>query len=91
MPRRYHDYPPEFQILNVVSSVGATILAAGYIFPMFYLVWSLWCGAKASSNPWQAKGLEWTTTSPPPKHNFEREPLVDFEAYDYPVVVDEHV
>ena len=91
MPRRYHNYPPEFQILNVVSSVGATILAVGYIFPMFYLVWSLWAGKKAPSNPWQAKGLEWTTTSPPPKHNFEREPVVDFPAYDYPVIVDADV
>ena len=91
MPRRYQDYPTEFQILNIVSSVGATILAAGYIFPMFYLVWSLWGGKKAPDNPWQAKGLEWTPASPPPKHNFEREPTVDFEAYDYPLVVDESV
>ena len=91
MPRRYHDYPPEFQILNIVSSVGATILAAGYIFPMVYLVWSLWFGKKAPDNPWQAKGLEWTTTSPPPKHNFEQQPVVDFPAYDYPHVVDQGV
>ena len=83
MPRRYHDYPPEFQLLNVLSSAGATILAAGYIFPMFYLVWSLWYGKKAPSNPWDAKGLEWTTLSPPPTHNFLVQPIVDFEPYDY--------
>ena len=85
MPRRYHDYPPEFQILNILSSAGAVILAAGYLFPMVYLIWSLWFGKKAPANPWDAKGLEWTTTSPPPAHNFAEPPTVDFEAYDYPI------
>ena len=85
MPRRYHDYPPEFQLLNVLSSAGATILAAGYIFPMVYLVWSLWYGRRAPDNPWDAKGLEWTTTSPPPAHNFLTQPIVDFEPYAYPL------
>ena len=85
MPRRYHDYPPEFQLLNILSSAGATILAAAYLFPMVYLIWSLWFGRRAPSNPWDAKGLEWTTTSPPPAHNFDYPPTVDFEAYDYPV------
>ena len=85
MPRRYHDYPPEFQLLNVMSSAGSTILAAGYIFPMVYLTWSLWFGKRAPPNPWEAKGLEWTTSSPPPAHNFYQEPTVDFEPYDYPM------
>ena len=89
MPRRYHVYPPEFQLLNVMSSAGSTILAAGYIFPMVYLVWSLWFGRKAPDNPWNARGLEWTTTSPPPPHNFLETPIVDFEAYDYPNKVPE--
>ena len=84
MPRRYHDYPPEFQLLNILSSAGSTILAAGYIFPMVYLTWSLFYGARAPANPWQAKGLEWTTLSPPPTHNFLVQPIVDFEPYDYP-------
>jgi cytochrome c oxidase subunit 1 len=84
MPRRYHVYPPEFQLLNIMSSAGATILAAGYFFPMVYLIWSLWYGKKAPANPWNAKGLEWTTSSPPPAHNFLETPLVDFEPYGYP-------
>jgi len=83
MPRRYHVYPPEFQLLNIMSSAGATILAAGYFFPMVYLIWSLWYGKKAPANPWNAKGLEWTTSSPPPTHNFLNTPLVDFEPYGY--------
>ena len=91
MPRRYHDYPPEFQLLNIMSSAGATILAAGYLFPMVYLIWSLWFGRKAPDNPWDAKGLEWTTTSPPPAHNFRRPPTVDYEPYDYPIKTPEDV
>ncbi len=89
MPRRYHTYPPEFQLLNVMSSAGSTILALGYFFPMIYLTWSLWFGKRAPPNPWQAKGLEWTTTSPPPAHNFTSVPIVDFEAYDYDIKVQE--
>ena len=91
MPRRYHIYPAEFQLLNILSSAGSTILAAGYIFPMVYLLWSLWFGKKAPANPWDAKGLEWTTTSPPPTHNFAIPPIVDFEPYDYPIKVNEGV
>ena len=89
MPRRYHVYPHEFQLLNILSSAGATILAAGYLFPFVYLLWSLWYGDKAPANPWDAKGLEWTTSSPPPKHNFIKPPIVDFEPYDYPIKVKE--
>ncbi len=84
MPRRYNTYDPQFQVLNVVSSAGATILAAAYIFPMIYLIYSLFYGERAGPNPWDARGLEWTTTSPPPPHNFETPPIVDFDPYDYP-------
>ena len=84
MPRRYHVYPPSFQFLNILSSAGATILAFAYLFPLIYLTWSLFHGKQAGPNPWEAKGLEWTTTSPPPPHNFEHTPIVDFDPYDYP-------
>ena len=84
MPRRYHAYAPEFQVLNVLSTAGATVLAAGYLLPMIYLLWSLKFGRKAGTNPWGAVGLEWATTSPPPKENFHETPVVTWEAYDYP-------
>jgi len=84
MPRRYHAYAPEFQVLNVLSTAGATILAVGYLLPMIYLFWSLKFGRKAGTNPWGAVGLEWATTSPPPKENFHETPVVTWEAYDYP-------
>ncbi len=83
MPRRYHSYPPEFQVLNVMSSAGATILGAGYLLPLIYFVWSMRYGPKASANPWGAVGLEWQTTSPPPTDNFPATPVVVAPAYDY--------
>ncbi len=91
MPRRYHAYPPEFQLLNVLSSAGASILAVGYVVPMFYLLWSLRNGEIAGPNPWGATGLEWTTASPPPTTNFLETPIVTTEAYDYPAPVEGHV
>jgi cytochrome c oxidase subunit 1 len=83
MPRRYHAYPEEFQVLNVMSTAGASILAVGYIIPLIYLIWSLRYGPAAGPNPWGAKGLEWETPSPPPQHNFEVTPVVTTEAYEY--------
>jgi cytochrome c oxidase subunit I len=83
MPRRYHVYVPEFQVLNVLSSAGATILGIGYALPLFYLIWSLKYGEKAGPNPWGAVGLEWAIPSPPPTENFHETPVVSWEAYDY--------
>ena len=83
MPRRYATYPPEFQVLNVMSSAGASILGIGYLIPLVYLIWSLRSGPIAGPNPWRAKGLEWETASPPPTENFEETPVVTQEAYAY--------
>ncbi|MCB1884500.1 MAG: cytochrome c oxidase subunit I [Geminicoccaceae bacterium] len=83
MPRRYHEYPSEFQVYHVLSSAGAVVLGAAYLLPLGYFLWSLRYGQPASDNPWDAKGLEWRTASPPPKHNFPSTPRVDEEAYDY--------
>jgi len=83
MPRRYHAYPPEFQVLNVLSTAGATVLGVGYMLPMLYLAWSLKYGAIAGDNPWQATGLEWQIQSPPLTENFVEIPIMDHEAYDY--------
>jgi cytochrome c oxidase subunit 1 len=83
MPRRYHTYPDEFQVLNVLSTAGASVLAFGYALPMCYFLWSLKWGARAGSNPWGAKGLEWETSSPPPTVNFLEQPVVTEDAYAY--------
>ncbi|KAA5541808.1 cytochrome c oxidase subunit I [Roseiconus nitratireducens] len=82
-PRRYHTYPDEFQVFHVMSSLGATILGIGYLLPCCYLLWSLKFGRRASNDPWHATGLEWRTTSPPPKHNFLSQPTVSGPPYAY--------
>ncbi len=51
MPRRYHVYPPEFQVFNVLSSAGASVLGLGLLLPAIYLTWSLKYGAPAPPNP----------------------------------------
>jgi cytochrome c oxidase subunit 1 len=83
MPRRYAEYPPEWQVLNVMSTAGASVMGVGYFMTVCYLVWSLRYGKVAGANPWRAAGLEWTTSSPPPTHNFYQAPVVDHEAYNY--------
>ncbi|MBZ5530361.1 MAG: cytochrome c oxidase subunit I [Acidobacteriia bacterium] len=90
MPRRYHMYPPEFQVLNVLSSAGASVLAVGFIMPLVYFLWSLKYGQVAGDNPWDAKGLEWQTTSPPPTHNFHEIPVVTEDPYNYGDDEEEH-
>ncbi|REK18761.1 MAG: cytochrome c oxidase subunit I [Planctomycetota bacterium] len=83
MPRRYHVYPDEFQVLNVMSTAGASILGVGYLIPLVYLIWSLRYGKIAGPNPWQATGLEWQTPSPPPTFNFDETPSVTERPYQY--------
>ena len=83
MPRRYYQYAPEFQVYNVLSSAGASILAVGYALPLVYLLWSLGYSPKAGPNPWQATGLEWQTPSPPPPDNFPVTPVVTEPPYQY--------
>jgi cytochrome c oxidase subunit 1 len=83
MPRRYHQYLPRYQDLNVLSSIGAAILAVSYLMPLFYLGYSLFRGKPAQANPWRATGLEWTTASPPPEHNFHETPVVTSGPYEY--------
>ena len=84
MPRRYHVYPEEFQVLNVhVLGRAPRSWASATCIPMVYFAWSMRYGKIAPGNPWDATGLEWQTTSPPPTENFAMTPVVDEEAYDY--------
>ena len=83
MPRRYHAYPPEFQVFNVLSTAGASILAAGYFVPAIYLIWSMRYGRRAEANPWNLPGLEWRIQSPPLTENFTSTPIVTWAAYEF--------
>ena len=83
MPRRYYDYPPEYQTLHVVSTVGSWVLALGLIITLVYLLWALKSGKRSGDNPWHSASYEWQTRSPPPKHNFDEEPVFETDPYDY--------
>ncbi len=84
MPRRYATYAPEFQVMHVLSTAGASILGIGYIMPIIYLTWAWRKGPRSPQNPWNAKGLEWEQSpTPPPTFNFDVPPVVTEPAYNY--------
>ena len=83
MPRRYAAYPPEFQVLNIFSTAGASVLGIGLLLPVIYLIHSLFAGKLAGDNPWMLPGLEWRIPSPPPTENFASTPVVTWEAYEF--------
>jgi len=83
MPRRYYSYPAQYQWLHVLSTAGASILGAGLLLTLGYLVLALARGPRAARNPWHGAGYEWITASPPPPHNFEKPLSVARGPYDY--------
>ncbi len=84
MPRRYYDYLPVFEPLNRVSSVGAYMIGIGFIIGLVAVIHALLSKQEnCGPNPWGAKTLEWTTTSPPPHDNFEHTPIVTAGPYEY--------
>jgi cytochrome c oxidase subunit I len=84
MPRRYYDYPPEFELLHSVSTVFAFMNAAGYGLALLNLFWAIkFSKQKASDNPWDSLSLEWKTATPPPTENFPETPIVTGGMYDY--------
>ena len=82
MPRRYFNYPPEFQAYHVLSTMGAYLLGIAFTIMLFYLLKSLVRGERAPGNPWGGASLEWQSPSPPPVENFVGEPRV-MDPYDY--------
>jgi cytochrome c oxidase subunit 1 len=89
MPRRYYNYIPQFEMLHKTSTVGSWILGVGFLLVAAYLVHSLIKGAKAPSNPWGARTLEWMSASPPPTENFTYSPVVTHHPYDFNVPLKE--
>jgi cytochrome c oxidase subunit 1 len=78
MPRRIFEYQQDsgWQVYNLISTVGAFIIALGVLISIFNVVRSLKVGTLAGPDPWKANTLEWFTTSPPPEHNFDAIPRV---------------
>jgi cytochrome c oxidase subunit 1 len=83
MPRRYYDYPPQFQTLHLISTIGSWILIAGLIGIFFNLLQALRKGERAGNNPWGGTTLEWQISSPPPAENFEKIPVVEKGPYEF--------
>jgi cytochrome c oxidase subunit 1 len=81
MPRRYYDYMPQYTIYHVISTIGAYMMAVGFVVVAAYLLHSLWKGAKAPANPWGGATNEWQCGSPPPHNNFDNPPPV-IDPYD---------
>ena len=80
MPRRVFHYPqsPEWGTLNLISSIGAFLIAFGvaiFLWNFFNSI-ILGHGKPAGDDPWEGDTLEWATTSPPPVYNFPRIPVV---------------
>jgi cytochrome c oxidase subunit I len=77
MPRRYIDYPEAFAFWNYVSSWGAFLSFASFVFFIGVIAWTLLRGRRVTeNNPWNeyADTLEWTLPCPPPEHTFETLP-----------------
>ena len=83
MPRRYHDYLPEFHPYHLASTIGALILVPGLLLMFWNLLSGMRKGKPAGDNPWQATTLEWQTSSPPPLLNFETLPVVSSGPYEF--------
>jgi len=83
MLRRYGEYPPRFQVLNVISTAGSWALASGLAATVAYLAWSLVKGERAPGNPWGSRGFEWMTPSPPPTHNYDVTPVITHRPHNY--------
>ena len=79
MPRRYPDYPDAFEGWNMISSIGAYISAASFLFFIFLAIYTLVAGRRVGPNYWGegATTLEWYVSSPPPFHQFEKQPVVN--------------
>jgi cytochrome c oxidase subunit 1 len=78
MPRRIYEYADtgNLHALNLISSIGAFILALGVLVTVWNVLRSLRHGPVAGPDPWKANTLEWFTPSPPPPNNFDVVPRV---------------
>jgi cytochrome c oxidase subunit I len=83
MPRRYATYVPEFAPYHQASTIGAMILGGGVALMVFYLIASLLVRKKAKENQWGGVTLDWCCPTPPPHLNFDHDPKIVHEVYDY--------
>lgn len=92
MPRRYYSYLPQFSDMHQLSTIGAFFNGIGYTLAILNLAYAaIWGTRRASSNPYNALGLEWQAPSPPPHDNFVTTPVVTGSSYDYGIPVEEYL
>ena len=91
MNRRVSDYTTDLEGGNLLSSISAFVLGAGFILLVVNLLWSARRGPKAGDNPWNATTLEWQVSSPPPEHNFPSLPEIVGHPYHYGAPGSSHV
>ncbi|MEM9717292.1 MAG: cbb3-type cytochrome c oxidase subunit I, partial [Pseudomonadota bacterium] len=80
MPRRYIDYPEQFEYWNVISSYGAFLSFASFLLFFGIVFYTLIAGRKVEEPAYwgdEAETLEWTLPNPPPEHTFEQLPTPD--------------
>ena len=79
MPRRTQTYVEGIglELWNMLSTAGTFVMGAGLILLAINIIHGLTRGEKAGNDPWDARTLEWATTSPPPHHDFDRQPVVN--------------
>jgi len=82
MPRRYYDYLPQYAPMQMVSTWGSWLLAAGLILMFYNLYQGCRYGPRATKNPWGGATLEWTLPTPLPAEAFHGDPVAP-EPYDY--------
>ena len=78
MPRRIYTYDSAmgWEFWNMISSGGAALLAIGMVVFTYNVVTGWIKGKRASGDPWDARTLEWSMSSPPPEYNFVEIPTV---------------
>jgi cytochrome c oxidase subunit I len=86
MPRRVFEYARNLQTLNDWVSISAFLLGGSILIFLINFIWSVgFARVKAAANPWNARGLEWQVSSPPPPQNFAHIPVVLSGPYEYGV------
>ena len=83
MPRRYHEYLPQFEEMMRLSSIGSFLFGLSLFLVLFNLIHSLIKGEKAGANPWDGLSLEWETATPPIEHNFHDQPICTVGPYEF--------
>jgi cytochrome c oxidase subunit 1 len=79
MPRRTYRYPSGmgWDTMNLIETLGSFVIALSVLILFVNIIYSSRRGEKAPGDPWDARSLEWSISSPPPEYNFAEIPVVE--------------